>query len=244
MLDQARAAAETLAAGDAEPRAAYSFFDASWHQGVVGIVASRLRERLHRPVICFAPADSANAGSNSSLLRGSGRSVAGFHLRDCLDLVAKRAPGLILRFCGHAQAAGLTLREADLARFAERFEHTAAELATPEAFNPVLETDGALDPAYYTIDVVRMLEEQIWGQAFPQPLFCDTFEVETQRVVGERHLKLRLVKDGRRIEAMRFGALDPLPARVRAAFRIAINEFNGLKSVQLNVEHFEASAAA
>jgi single-stranded-DNA-specific exonuclease len=248
MLEQARAAAETLAAQDAEPRAAYSFFEAGWHQGVVGIVASRLRERLHRPVICFAPAADptnagANAGPNSGLVRGSGRSVAGFHLRDCLDLVAKRAPGLILRFGGHAQAAGLTLREADLERFAACFERAAAELATPEAFNPVLETDGALDPAYYTIDVVRMLDEQIWGQAFPQPLFCDTFEVETQRVVGERHLKLRLVKDGRRIEAMRFGALDPLPARVRAAYRLSINEFNGLKSVQLNVEHFEPPAA-
>jgi single-stranded-DNA-specific exonuclease len=241
MLEQALAFLRNFS----EDTSGSSFFHPQWHQGVVGIVASRLRERLHRPVICFAPAaNPANAGANAGLLRGSGRSVAGFHLRDCLDLVAKRAPGLILRFGGHAQAAGLTLREADLARFAERFEHTAAELATPEAFNPVLETDGALDPAYYTIDVVRMLEEQIWGQAFPQPLFCDTFEVETQRVVGERHLKLRLVKDGRRIEAMRFGALDPLPARVRAAYRIAINEFNGLKSVQLNVEHFEASAAA
>jgi single-stranded-DNA-specific exonuclease len=244
MLDEARAAAEAYAAGDAEPRAAYSFFEPGWHQGVVGIVASRLRERLHRPVICFAPAgDGANAGPNLGLLRGSGRSVPGFHLRDCLDLVAKRAPGLILRFGGHAQAAGLTLREADLGRFAESFERIAAETAPPGAFQPMLETDGALDSAYYSIDMARLLEAQIWGQGFPQPLFCDTFEVEAQRVVGERHLKLKLIKDGRRIEAMRFGALDPLPARVRAAYRLAINDFNGLKNVQLVVEHFEAPGA-
>ncbi|MDH4189877.1 MAG: single-stranded-DNA-specific exonuclease RecJ [Betaproteobacteria bacterium] len=244
MLDEARAAAESLAARDTEPRAAYSFFEAGWHQGVVGIVASRLRERLHRPVVCFAPAAaSADAGANAGLLRGSGRSVPGFHLRDCLDLVAKRSPGLILRFGGHAQAAGLTLREADLGRFTESFERAAAETASAEAFAAVLETDGELDPAYYTIDVARLLDEQIWGQGFPRPVFCDTFNVEAQRVVGERHLKLKLVKDGRRIEAMRFGSLDALPPRVRAAYRLTINEFNGMKSVQLNVEHFEAADA-
>src|SRR5438552_3759151 len=102
-----------------------------------------------------------------------------------------------------------------------------------------VETDGSLEQAYCTLEVARMLEDGIWGQGFPQPLFCDTFAVESQRVVGERHLKLRLIKDGRRFEAMRFGALDPVADRVRAAYRLSVNEFNGLKNVQLNVEHIE-----
>ncbi len=239
MLEEARAAAEALAAA---PGAALALFEPGWHQGVVGLIASRLRERLHRPTICFARA--AEAGE-TGLVRGSGRSIPGLHLRDCLDLVAKRAPGLVLRFGGHAQAAGLTLRESDLARFAELFERTAAELLPEEARLRVVETDGPLEPAYWTLDVAQMLERQIWGQSFPQPLFCDTFEVEGQRVVGERHLRLRLAKDGCRLEAIQFNALEqggaPLAARIRAAYRLTVNEFNGLKSVQLNVEHTEAA---
>jgi single-stranded-DNA-specific exonuclease len=173
------------------------------------------------------------------VLRGSGRSIAGLHLRDCLDLVAKRSPGLIARFGGHAMAAGLTIAETDLARFRESFEAAVDELLPAEARLRTVETDGALEHAHCTLEVARMLEAGIWGQGFPQPLFCDTFSVESQRVVGERHLKLRLAKDGRRYEAMRFGALEPLPERVRAAYRLAVNEFNGLRNVQLNVEHFE-----
>ncbi|HYG55977.1 MAG TPA: single-stranded-DNA-specific exonuclease RecJ [Burkholderiales bacterium] len=211
------------------------FFNSAWHQGVVGIVASRLKDRLHRPVVCFARAEE----SGLPVLRGSGRSIPGLHLRDCLDLVAKRVPGLIRRFGGHAAAAGLTIAEADYARFSEAFERTADELLPQDARMRTVETDGALDPAHCTLEVASTLGGQIWGQGFPQPLFCDTFVVESQRVVGERHLKLRLAKDGRRFEAMRFGALDPLPERVRAAYRLAVHEFNGLKNVQLNVEHFE-----
>ena len=210
------------------------FFSPGWHEGVVGIVASRLKDRLHRPVICFAR--SADGVS----LKGSGRSIPGLHLRDCLDLVAKRSPGLVARFGGHAMAAGLTIAERDYERFAADFSTALDDLLPPEARLRTVETDGSLDAMYCTLDVARMLEGGIWGQGFPQPLFCDTFAVETQRVVGERHLKLRLIRHGRRLEAMRFGSLDPLPARVRAAYRLAVNEFNGLKSVQLNVEHFEA----
>jgi len=209
------------------------FFSPAWHEGVVGILASRLKERLHRPVICFARSADGEA------LKGSGRSVPGLHLRDCLDLVAKRASGLIRRFGGHAQAAGLTIGAADYERFAIVFERALDEMLPLEARARTLETDGSLDDAYRTLETARMLEAEIWGQGFPQPLFCDTFAVENQRVVGERHLKLQLMKDGRRIEAMRFGALEPLPARSRLAYRLAVNEFNGLKSVQLNVEHFE-----
>jgi single-stranded-DNA-specific exonuclease len=212
-----------------------SFFDPQWHQGVVGILASRLKDRMHRPVVCFAPGEEAG----QRVLRGSGRSIPGLHLRDCLDLVAKRAPGLIQRFGGHAMAAGLTIVESQYEAFKKAFQDGVDELLPAEARLRTVETDGALEWSHCTLQVARMLEGEIWGQGFPQPVFCDNFAVEAQRVVGEKHLKLRLTKDGRRFEAMRFGALEPLPAKVRAAYRLAVNEFNGLKSVQLNVEHFE-----
>jgi single-stranded-DNA-specific exonuclease len=230
MLEQAVDALRQV--GDS---AGCTFFNPDWHQGVVGIVASRLKDRLHRPVICFARAEEAGA----IVLRGSGRSIPGLHLRDALDAVSKRAPGLIRRFGGHAQAAGLSIAAADYERFASEFARTVDELLPAEARLRVVETDGALDAMHFSLEVARLLDAGIWGQGFPQPLFCDTFAVENQRVVGERHLKLWLVKGGRRIEAMRFGALDPLPPQVRAAYRLSVNEFNGLKNIQLNVEHFE-----
>jgi len=229
MLDEANAALEGV--GEA-PGATVTMFQEGWHQGVVGLIASRVRERVHRPTVCFAKA-------NSGELRGSGRSIPGFHLRDALDLVSKRAPGLILKFGGHAQAAGLTIHQSDLRTFQELFEKTAAELLPEEARLRVVETDGALEAGYHSLDVAQMLESQIWGQGFPPPLFCDSFTVEDQRVVGERHLKLRLLKDGRRMEAMRFNSLEPLPTRVRAAYRLGVNEFNGLKRPQITFENVE-----
>jgi single-stranded-DNA-specific exonuclease len=227
MLEQARAAADAVAD---DPGPAAAFYDRQWHQGVVGILASRLRERLHRPVFCFARATGGE-------LRGSGRSIPGFHLRDCLDLVAKRAPGLILRFGGHAQAAGLTLREADLERFREALAQVAAETLPPEALTRTVETDGGLTPSEMSLDLARSLRGRIWGQGFPEPLFCDTFALESQRVVGGKHSKLKLALDGRRLEAIRFNALDPLPPRFRAAYRLSVNDYNGMPSVQLTVEH-------
>jgi single-stranded-DNA-specific exonuclease len=230
MLEQARAAADAIAEA---PGAAVAFYDPAWHQGVVGILASRLRERLHRPVICFARA-------NETELRGSGRSIPGFHLRDCLDLVAKRHPGLIVRFGGHAQAAGLTLRESDLSQFGDAFARAAEETMPREALTRTVETDGELEPQQVSLGLAQLLEARVWGPGFPAPLFCDTFALESQRVVGEKHSKLQLVKDGRRFQAMRFNALDPLPARFRAAYRLSVNEYNGLQSVQVNLEHVEA----
>jgi single-stranded-DNA-specific exonuclease len=230
MLDEAHAAVDALPEA---PGATLTLHQDGWHPGVVGLIASRVRERVHRPVICFSKSDGKGE------LRGSGRSIPGFHLRDALDLVAKRAPGLILRFGGHAQAAGLTILEKDLDRFRESFEKVADEILPQSARLRVIETDGELEAAYHSLEVAQMLEAQIWGQGFPQPLFCDTFAVESQRVVGERHLKLRLRKDGRRVEGMRFNSLEPLAPRVRAAYRLGVNEFNGMKSVQLNLEHHE-----
>jgi len=229
MLEQALEKLKAL-----EPQGQSTFFATDWHEGVVGILASRLKDRLGKPVICFARAADGRS------LKGSGRSVPGLHLRDCLDLVAKRNPGLIVRFGGHAQAAGLTIAESEYPRFAASFDATLEETLPASARTRTVETDGSLEQSYYTLEVARMLEDGIWGQAFPQPLFCDTFVVENQRVVGERHLKLVLQKGGRRFEAMRFGSLDPVPSSMRAAYRLAVNEFNGLKSIQLNVEHVES----
>jgi single-stranded-DNA-specific exonuclease len=211
-----------------------SLSDPAWHQGVIGILAGRLKDRHHRPVIAFAPGDPGE-------LKGSGRSIRALHLRDALDLVAKRAPGLILRFGGHAAAAGLTLRSGDFARFSDLFEQVVGELVSPEALSRSIETDGPLETAYLNLDLARLIESQIWGQGFPQPVFCDDFEVVNQRVVGERHLKLRLARGGRVLEAMRFNALDSLPGGVRAAYRLSVNEFNGAQSLQLVIEHWEAA---
>jgi single-stranded-DNA-specific exonuclease len=234
MLEQALALSKEFM----EAEHGSTFFHPQWHQGVVGIVASRMKDRLHRPVICFARGEGG-------VLKGSGRSIAGLHLRDCLDLVAKREPELIQRFGGHAQAAGLTIREADRERFEAAFERALEEMLPLEARTRTLETDGSLEPAHCTLEVARLLETQIWGQGFPQPLFCDTFALETRRVVGDKHLKLGLAKDGRRYEAMFFNAVErdapqgPAGGRVRAAYRLGVNEFNGLRKVQINVEHLE-----
>jgi len=209
-----------------------SLYDPSWHQGVVGILAGRVKERHHRPTFAFAPAGAGD-------IRGSGRSIPGLHLRDALDLVAKREPGLLLRFGGHAAAAGLTLREENFGRFAEAFESVARELLSPAQLARAIETDGSLETAYLDLGLAQLLEERTWGQGFPRPLFCDEFEVLGQRVVGEKHLKLKLARGGRTVEAMRFNALDPLPSNVRAAYRLSVNEFNGMQNLQLVIEHWE-----
>src|SRR6266436_125914 len=209
-----------------------SLYDPGWHQGVVGILAGRLKDRAHRPTFAFAP---AGAGE----IRGSGRSIAGLHLRDALDLVAKREPHLLLRFGGHAAAAGLTLRPEDFARFAQSFEAVARELLSPAQLARAVETDGSLEPAYLDLGLAQLFDTQVWGQGFPQPTFCDEFDVLGQRVVGEKHLKLKLARAGRTVEAMRFNALDSLPSPVRAAYRLSVNEFNGMQNLQLVIEHWE-----
>ena len=227
--------AEALLAGlDVEGIASVSLFDPGWHQGVVGILASRIRERTNRPTFAFAPGDTGE-------LRGSGRSIPGFHLRDALDAVSKRDPTLIRRFGGHAAAAGLTLAAANLERFRESFESVARDFAGPELFRRTLETDGPLETAYLNLDTVRMLDEPVWGQGFPQPLFADEFLVESQRLVGEKHLKLKLARDGRSLSAIHFRRETPLPGKVRAAYRLGIDDWSGVQSVQLVLEHAEAA---
>ncbi len=230
--DMQAQAEELMAKVSVGESSSISLYDPSWHQGVVGILAGRVKDRYHRPTFAFAP---AGAGE----IRGSGRSIAGLHLRDALDLVAKREARLLVRFGGHAAAAGLTLRAADFARFAETFEGVARDLLSPAQLSRAVETDGSLEPAYLDLGLAQLLDRQVWGQGFPQPLFCDEFEVLAQRVVGEKHLKLKLARAGRAIEAMRFNALDPLPPSVRAAYRLSVNDFNGVQNLQLVIEHWE-----
>ena len=215
-------------------KAALTLFDPSWHQGVIGIVASRLKEKFFRPTITFAPA-------GNGMIRGSGRSIPGFHLRDALDLVYKRHPHLIDKFGGHAMAAGLSLREENFALFSEAFEQVARESLTAADLEHVLEHDGSLPPAYYTLDFIGQLDDQVWGQGFAPPLFCDEFQVLSQRVLKDKHLKLQLQRDNRKFDAIWFNHADSLPDRIRAAYRLDANEFNGRTSVQLMVAFAEPS---
>jgi single-stranded-DNA-specific exonuclease len=234
---EARMQDEALAglADDAPDSYTLSVFDPGWHQGVIGIVASRLKERFHRPVLAFA---RGNAGE----LKGSGRSIAPLHLRDALDLVSKRHPGLLLRFGGHAAAAGLTLKEADFAIFRDAFEAIVRSLLDASDLDLQIETDGSLDTHELTFDLARALSEAVWGQGFPEPRFFDTFDVIDQRIVGGEHLKARLRRAGRAFEAMLFGATEPLPERIEAVYRVGLNEFNGTYALQLTLHHWRPAA--
>lgn len=215
-------------------------FDPGWHPGVIGILASRIKERYHRPTIAFAPAD----GAASDELRGSARSIEGLHIRDAIDAVAAHHPGLIDRFGGHAMAAGLTLSRARLEEFREAFETEVRRLLPPEVLAPVVLSDGELPLADLDLRLAEALREAVpWGQAFPAPLFDGEFEVLEQRVVGEKHLKLVLstpASRGRVIDAIAFNAdLAQWPAargRVRLAYRVDVNEYRGLRTPQLVVE--------
>ncbi|MBL8406631.1 MAG: single-stranded-DNA-specific exonuclease RecJ [Candidatus Accumulibacter sp.] len=229
LLQIARAAPDL---DDAAAAAAVSLFDADWHQGVVGIVAARIKERLHRPVFAFARGGGGE-------IKGSGRSIAGLHLRDALDLLSKRAPGLLLRFGGHAMAAGVTMRESDFARFRELFAAIADELLAPADRTHTLETDGGLEAAYCTITTARLLEAEVWGQGFPAPLFQDEFVVESLRILKDKHLKLRLRKGTQSLDAIQFNFEQAPGNTIRAAYRLAINDYNGVQTPQLMIEHIE-----
>ncbi|MFD1121756.1 single-stranded-DNA-specific exonuclease RecJ [Methylophilus flavus] len=207
-----------------------SVFQPDWHQGVIGILASRIKERFHRPVIAFADA-------GDGLIKGSGRSIAGLHLRDALDLVTKLQPDLIIKFGGHAMAAGLSIREQDFARFQQTFEQVVQQLINAETLQQVLETDGVLQVHEMTLENAEVLGHQVWGQGFPPPLFYDDFEVIQQRILGEKHLKLRLQKQGAQFEAIYFQHAILLPEKVTLAYALQINEFNGARNLQLQVVH-------
>ena len=198
---------------------------------MVGLLASRLKDRFHRPVFVFA----AEAGGR---FKGSGRSIAGLHLRDALDLVSKRAPGVIERFGGHAAAAGATLNPGQLEAFGVAFEAVAREFLSPADLEKRIETDGELGAEEITFDFAAELRRHVWGQGFPEPRFAGRFAVEAQRVVGRKHTRLTLGLGGRRFTAMRFGDAGPFPAAIDAVYRLDVNEFNGTESLQLIVEHW------
>ena len=217
---------------DAANRASLTLFDPAWHQGVIGILAGRVKEKLHRPTFAFARGDGGQ-------IKGSGRSIPGLHLRDALDLVAKRSPDLLLRFGSHAAAAGVTLLEDRLAEFEQLFEEIATKLLSPAQLARTYETDGALEAAYLSLANAQLLKREIWGQAFPAPIFSDVFEVVSQKLLKEKHLKLSLRKGKARFDAIRFNAPDSAPARIHAAFRIDANEYMGVANLQLLIEYFE-----
>jgi single-stranded-DNA-specific exonuclease len=233
--DMQEAAEAVLDEVNPEEGYSISLFDSAWHQGVIGILASRLKDRYHRPVIAFA-----DAGGDE--LKGSGRSIAGLHLRDALDLVSKRYPYLLQKFGGHAMAAGLTIRTEDFEEFQRAFEAVAQALLTPADLVKIIETDGELAPHEFSEALAAQLESGVWGQGFPAPLFEGEFTVQSQRIVGEKHLKLRLVNGGKTHEAMRFFNADPVPSRIRAVYKLSRNEYNGAGSLQLIIEHCESVA--
>ncbi|CAE6703706.1 Single-stranded-DNA-specific exonuclease RecJ [Paraburkholderia aspalathi] len=225
-------ALEDLSAINPEGATTITLFNPSWHQGVIGIVAGRLKEKFHRPSFTFALADDSG-----QLVKGSGRSISGFHLRDALDLISKREPGLIVKFGGHAMAAGLTMAAADVPRFTAAFEAVGREWLSEEALSRTVETDGELEDAYFTPQFVEMLDAAVWGQGFPAPVFSGEFDIASQALVKDKHLKLQLVRGRQRFNAIWFNHTDTLPARTIVAYRLASDTWNGVSRVQLIVEH-------
>lgn len=216
-------------------KTAYSIclYDPNWHQGVIGLIAARIKEKLHRPSIIFAP-------GNENEIKGSGRSIPGINLRDALDLVSKRTPGLIKKFGGHAAAAGLTIMEQDFQRFQAAFEQIAQQLLTPADLTQLIETDGDLNETELNLSLAQSFTEVVWGHGFPEPSFNAHFYVENQRIVGEKHLKLKLRKlnSNTSYDAILFFHAEPLPDYIQAVYRLQANEFNGNTALQLLIEHW------
>lgn len=237
MVDDALATLDGIDAGGAF---GISLFDETWHHGIVGLVAAKVKERWHRPVVAFAPAGDGDR------LRGSARSVSGFHIRDALAEVDARCPGMIVRFGGHAMAAGLTLALADYARFAEAFDAVVHERISSESLQPLLASDGELAPNDFDVGLAHQLRMAgPWGQGFPAPLFDNLFECIECTAMGSdgahRRLRLRDPRDGREYAAAWFGAAEDLPAGIalRIAFELSINDWRGRESLQLLVRHCE-----
>ena len=236
MREMAMEMAESLFDEGDEPPPAICVFDPDFHEGVVGIVASRIKDKLHRPTFVFA---ASSAPGKEHELKGSGRSIAGFHLRDALDLVAKRAPGVLLRFGGHAMAAGCTIAEEHLDVFEETLNQVALEWLDAATLQRRLETDGPLPAEYRRVDLVEMLHYEVWGQGFAPPVFCEEIEVVSQRLVGEKHLSLKMKHQGQPVDGIWFGRTEPLPARVKLAYRLDADEWQGQKRVRFLVEGAE-----
>lgn len=229
MREQAEAQLERWAELETGTRSAVALFDPVFHEGVVGIVAGRLKDRLHRPTFVFARGADGH-------LKGSGRSIPGFHLRDALDLVAKRHPGVLLRFGGHAMAAGCTIPEDGFAVFDSAFQAVAAEWLDAATLTRTLRTDGPLPIEWFNTETAKMLDAQVWGQGFEAPVFCDEVEVLQQRLLKDKHLKLRVRHAGTLRDAIWFSHAEPVGDRVRLAWRLALDEWQGQPRVQMIVE--------
>ncbi|MDR3371267.1 single-stranded-DNA-specific exonuclease RecJ [Rhodoferax sp.] len=236
MREQALLVAESLFEDAAEAPPAICVFDADFHEGVVGIVASRIKDKLHRPAFVFAPSGATGHGHE---LKGSGRSIPGFHLRDALDLVAKRHPGVLLRFGGHAMAAGCTIAEEHFETFEQGLAEVAKEWLSAATLMRRLDTDGPLKPEYRRVDLVDALHHEVWGQGFAAPTFSEELEVVSQRLVGEKHLALKLKHRGEPVDGIWFGRTEPLPARVKLAFRLDADSWRGERKVRFLVEAAE-----
>lgn len=216
---------------DSVPAAGVVIANQGWHQGVVGILASRIKDRLYRPTIAMAPAEDGS-------WRGSGRSVAGVHLRDVLDLVCKRLPeGAMPKFGGHAMAAGLTLQQDQLERFKVEFAKAVAEFADESVLTRKIETDGSIPADYIQASSVDVLDQQVWGQGFPAPLFADEFEVLNQRILKEAHSKFTLRREGKIFTGLRWNSIEPLPSKALLVYRFERDTFTGGDAVQLIIEH-------
>jgi len=226
---QLDALADVRPEGLAERRT-ITLFQPEWHPGVIGLVAARVKERFFRPTIAFA------AGEDG-LLRGSGRSIQGVHLRDTLDLVTKMAPDMILRFGGHAMAAGLTLTTVHWESFADLFERVTAASTDAGLFRRTVDTDGPLSGQDLTLGLVGAIDAAIWGQGFPPPLFANVFEVIDQKLIRNEHLRLTLALDGRRFGAIWFRHTTTLPDRALLAYRPVADHWQGQARLQLHVEH-------
>ena len=241
MVDEAEALVNALPFDAVGLPAALVLFDPGWHPGVVGLVASRLKDRMHRPVVAFAPAEP-----DSEFLRGSARSIHGFHVRDALAAVDARHPGLIERFGGHAMAAGLSLRKDRLDEFRAAFCQVALAGLAPETLQSQLLTDGGLAGGDFTRELAEALRMAgPWGQGFAEPVFDNVFAVTQWRVLGERHLKMTLLPEhgGSAISAIHFGgyAGEPPPARIHAAYQLELDDFRGRQDVQLLIRHWQAA---
>jgi len=233
MREQALLLAEELFDESEEPPAAITVFDPDFHEGVVGIVASRLKDKLHRPTFVFA---ASRAEGKEHQLKGSGRSIPGFHLRDALDLMAKRHPGVLLRFGGHAMAAGCTIEEEHLGTFEAALQQVAHEWLDTATLQRQLEADGPLDKQYRRADLVDTLHKEVWGQGFAPPVFCEELQIISQRLVGEKHLALKMKHQGEPVDGIWFGHTEPLPERVKLAFRLDADEWQGQRRVRFLVE--------
>jgi single-stranded-DNA-specific exonuclease len=236
MREQAMEIAESLFDEGDEPPPAICVFDPDFHEGVVGIVASRIKDKLHRPTFVFA---ASSAVGKEDELKGSGRSIPGFHLRDALDLIAKRHPGVLLRFGGHAMAAGCTVAEEHLDVFEEALNQVATEWLDAATLTRCLETDGPLAPEYLRVDLVDTLHKEVWGQGFAPPVFSEEVDVISQRLVGEKHLALKLKHQGQPVDGIWFGRTAQLPRRVKLAFRLDADEWQGQRKVRFLVEGAE-----